>query len=128
MLEFHENNIIKRAIIYADKYYFDKNINNHLQLLEKILGIEFITNKSYKDFILKYNPIFIYFFPNNYVVFSSFEKVSIFKVIDILIQENIPIDKLYKKHEFEKLNDYSTFSKINIVKYDKLGGKIDFKI
>lgn len=128
MLEFYEKNIIKKAIIYADTYYYDKHINRHIDLLEKILGTKFMTNKSYEDFISKYNPIFIYFFPNDYIVFSSFEKVSIFKLIDILIQENIPINNLYKKYEFEKLVDYSTFSKINIARFNKQEGRIGFKI
>lgn len=128
MLEFHEKNIIKKAIIYGDKYYYDKRIKNHLELLEKIIDMEFMTNKVYEDFISRYNPIFIYFFPNDYIVFSSFEKVSIFKLIDILVQENIPINNLYKKHEFEKLVDYSTFSKINIARFNKQGGRIGFKI
>ena len=128
MLEFHEKNIIKKAIIYGDKYYYNKHINNHLELLENIIGLEFMTDKLYRNFIKKYNPIFIYFFPNNYVVFSSFEKVSIFKVIDLLIKENIPINNLYKKHEFEKLVDYCTFSKINIVQYNKEGEKNSFTI
>ncbi len=116
MLEFHNKNITKIAIIYGDKYYYNSYYNNHLQLLESIIDIEFMTNEMYKNFIHKYNPIFIYFFPNDYIVFSSFEKVPAIKIIQILEQNNIPIIKLYRKHEFNNLIDYSTFSKINILK------------
>ena len=118
MLEFFDKNIIKIALIYGNKFYYNKYINNHLALLEKVLNIDFMTDKIYKDFIKKTNPIFIYFFSNNYIVFSSFEKVSIFDVINILKSENIPITNLYRKNEFEKLIRYSTFSKINYVEYN----------
>lgn len=113
MLEFFDKNIIKIGLIYGDKFYCIKHINTHLELLEKVIHYEFMTDKIYNDFIKKFNPIFLYFFPNNYIVFSSFEKVSLFKIINILQKENIPINNLYKKIEFEKLIDYSTFSKIN---------------
>lgn len=121
MLEFFDKNVIKKAVIYGGTYYYDKHLKTHMDLLEKILGMEFSTNDLYEKFIKKTNPIFLYFFPNDYIVFSSFEKVSLFKLLEILEAEGIPVDNLYRQHEFDSLIDYSTFSKINTITFSNNG-------
>lgn len=116
LLEFFDKEVLQIGLIYGNKLYLEKSSKTHLELLERVINLEFITDKTYKDFIKQYNPIYLYFFSNDHIVFSSFERVSLYNLIKILEENNISINHLYQKHGFETLLMYDTFSKINVVK------------
>lgn len=113
-IEFYEKNIKNIGIITNGTIYYYDKARTHKDILEHILNFEFKTSDVFYDFLKNSFLAFVYFFPNNIIVCSSYNEMNIGIIIKVILENNIPCSKLYKKENFDSSFSESEYKLINL--------------
>lgn len=113
-MKFFDSSIEKIALIFNGHITYTSNKSTHKKLIEDKIGYEFPTAVYYEDFVSEINPIFLYFMPNDTVIYSTYEYIDEVNIIEMLSIFEVKYKFLYKKDIFDIGLSGNTFSKINI--------------